>query len=97
MTARRIPITGASRGIGYSLAERLAGLGHQPAGLARTAPAGFPGEFHEVDLASRTATGAALEKVLSGGPGPRPAIATRTRARRVSAAGCLRPAWRNPS
>src|SRR5579859_5348539 len=68
MTARRILITGASRGIGYSLAERLAGLGHEPVGLARSAPARFPGEFHEVDLASRQATDAALEKVLSGGP-----------------------------
>src|SRR5579859_710498 len=34
----------------------------------RSAPARFPGEFHEVDLASRHATDAALEKVLSGGP-----------------------------
>ena len=68
MTARRMLITGASRGIGYSLAERLAGLGHEPVGLARSAPARFPGEFHEVDLASRPATDAALEKVLSGGP-----------------------------
>jgi len=68
MTARRMLITGASRGIGYSLAERLAGLGHEPVGLARSAPARFPGEFREVDLADRRATGAALEKVLSGGP-----------------------------
>jgi 3-oxoacyl-[acyl-carrier protein] reductase len=68
MTAKRILITGASRGIGYALAERLAGLGHEPVGLARSAPARFPGEFHEVDLASRQATDSALEKVLSGGP-----------------------------
>jgi short-subunit dehydrogenase len=33
MTARRVPITGASRGIGYRPAERLAGLGHEPVGL----------------------------------------------------------------
>jgi len=56
MTARRL-ITGASRGIGYALAERLAGLGREPVGLARSAPARFPGEFREADLADLTAAG----------------------------------------
>ena len=68
MTARRTLVTGASRGTGYSLAGRLAGPGHEPAGLARPAPAAFPGESREAGLAGRRATGAALEKVLSGGP-----------------------------
>ncbi|MGD0069562.1 MAG: SDR family oxidoreductase [Streptosporangiaceae bacterium] len=68
MTARRVLITGASRGIGYALAERLARLGHVPVGFARSSPAEFPGEFQEVDLASRRATDAALSKVLSDGP-----------------------------
>ncbi|MFF5074148.1 SDR family oxidoreductase [Micromonospora olivasterospora] len=68
MTTRRMLITGASKGIGYSLAERLAGLGHELVGLARSAPAEFPGEFYEVNLADRRATDVALEKVLSGGP-----------------------------
>jgi len=57
MTARRVLITGASRGIGYALAERLAGLGREPVGLARSAPARFPGEFREADLADLTAAG----------------------------------------
>jgi 3-oxoacyl-[acyl-carrier protein] reductase len=68
MNSRRVLITGASKGIGHSVAERLAAAGHRPVGLARTAPATFPGEFHAVDLGDRTATGSALEEVLRGGP-----------------------------
>jgi 3-oxoacyl-[acyl-carrier protein] reductase len=63
--ARRVLITGASRGIGYALAERLAAVGDTPVGLARTAPARFPGEFFEVDLADRAATDAVLAKALA--------------------------------
>ncbi|WP_445183605.1 SDR family oxidoreductase [Pseudonocardia sp. Cha107L01] len=37
-------------------------------GLARAAPATFPGEFHAVDLGDRTATGSAAREVLRGGP-----------------------------
>jgi NAD(P)-dependent dehydrogenase (short-subunit alcohol dehydrogenase family) len=67
MSSRRVLITGASRGIGYAVAERLASAGHHPIGLARSAPAEFPGEFHPVDLADRAATGQTLEKVLADG------------------------------
>ncbi|GAA4863412.1 SDR family oxidoreductase [Pseudonocardia benzenivorans] len=67
MTSRRVLITGASKGIGRSVAERLAATGHRPMGIARRAPADFPGEFHVADLADREATAAALEAVVSGG------------------------------
>ncbi|MGT2427435.1 SDR family oxidoreductase [Amnibacterium kyonggiense] len=68
MTARRILVTGASKGIGRTLSDRLAALGHTPVGLARSAPAEFPGEFHEVDLADRGSTDSALQSVLASGP-----------------------------
>ena len=38
--------------------------GHEPIGLARTAPADFPGRFYEVDLADRAATAATLDKIV---------------------------------
>ena len=60
---RRILITGASKGIGRALAQRLADGGDTPVGLARTAPADFPGEFHEVDLLDRAATATVLGKI----------------------------------
>jgi 3-oxoacyl-[acyl-carrier protein] reductase len=54
-------ITGASRGIGRALAERLAGAGHRVIGIARRAPADrFPGRFVCVDLADAAATATAL-------------------------------------
>ncbi|MER5521037.1 SDR family NAD(P)-dependent oxidoreductase, partial [Streptomyces sp. NPDC002763] len=43
MTRRRVLITGASKGIGRALAEQLAGEGHTPVGIARSAPRSFPG------------------------------------------------------
>nr|WP_325051293.1 SDR family NAD(P)-dependent oxidoreductase [Pseudonocardia dioxanivorans] len=67
VTSRRVLITGASKGIGRSVAERLAATGHRPVGIARRAPADFPGEVHVADLADREATAAALEAVVSGG------------------------------
>jgi 3-oxoacyl-[acyl-carrier protein] reductase len=63
MASRRVLITGASKGIGRAVAERLAAGGHQPIGLARTAPADFPGRFYEVDLTDRAATAAKLDKI----------------------------------
>ncbi|MGA1346655.1 MAG: SDR family NAD(P)-dependent oxidoreductase, partial [Ilumatobacteraceae bacterium] len=68
MAGRRIVITGASKGIGLGTAHRLAARGDVPIGIARTAPADFPGEFHVADLADRDATERAMEEVLAAGP-----------------------------
>jgi NAD(P)-dependent dehydrogenase (short-subunit alcohol dehydrogenase family) len=68
MSPRRVLITGASKGIGRAVADRVAHAGNIPVGLARTRPAIFPGEFHEVDLADRAATAKALDAVLWDGP-----------------------------
>ena len=67
MTTRRVLITGASKGIGRAVADRVAKSGGIPLGLARTRPDDFPGEFYEVDLTDRAATDAALERVLADG------------------------------
>lgn len=67
MSPRRVLITGASKGIGRAVADRLAAAGHVPVGLARTRPDDFPGEFHEVDLADRVSTAEVLEKIVASG------------------------------
>ena len=67
MSQRRVMITGASKGIGRAVADRLAAAGHMPIGLARTKPEDFPGEFYEVDLADRTATAEVLDKIVASG------------------------------
>src|SRR3954469_16921014 len=65
---RRVLITGASKGIGRAVADRVARAGNVAIGLARTAPADFPGEFVTVDLSDVAATAAALDSVVAGGP-----------------------------
>ncbi|OBJ16293.1 SDR family oxidoreductase [Mycobacterium colombiense] len=67
MTARRVLITGASKGVGRAVADRIAAAGDIPIGLARTRPDDFPGEFYEADLADRAATDAVLKRVLTNG------------------------------
>ncbi|WP_089165516.1 SDR family oxidoreductase [Caballeronia sordidicola] len=59
MTVRTFLITGATKGIGRALSERLVRAGHRVVGLART-QADFPGELVLVDLADRAATDAVL-------------------------------------
>jgi NAD(P)-dependent dehydrogenase (short-subunit alcohol dehydrogenase family) len=66
-------ITGASRGIGRALADRLAGAGHRVIGIARNAPAGrFPGRFMAVDLADAAATASALAVLAAEQPAEQP-------------------------
>jgi len=68
MASRRVLITGASKGIGRAVAERIAAQGDIPIGLARSRPVHFPGEFYEVDLADRAATAEVLERIIATGP-----------------------------
>ena len=67
MSPRRVLITGASKGIGRAVADRLAATGDIPIGLARTKPDAFPVEFFEVDLADRAATAEVLERIVASG------------------------------
>jgi NAD(P)-dependent dehydrogenase (short-subunit alcohol dehydrogenase family) len=48
-------ITGASKGIGRALAERVAEQGHAVIGIARNANDRFPGRLHQLDLSDRAA------------------------------------------
>ncbi|PFH12692.1 SDR family oxidoreductase [Burkholderia sp. JKS000303] len=59
MNNRTFLITGATKGIGRALSERLARAGHRVVGLARQ-NAAYPGELVCVDLADRDATDAVL-------------------------------------
>ena len=57
-------VTGASRGIGRTIAERLAREGHLILNLDVREPEGpVPGEFHPIDFTDRAATARVLEKV----------------------------------
>lgn len=58
--SRTFLITGASKGIGLALAERLIRNGHQVVGLARGPAPHFPGTLLSVDLADTRATDDAL-------------------------------------
>ncbi|MDR5822320.1 SDR family oxidoreductase [Caballeronia sp. LZ043] len=62
MTKRTFLVTGATKGIGLALSERLVAAGHQVVGIART-QAAFPGELLTLDLADRTATRTALDEL----------------------------------
>jgi 3-oxoacyl-[acyl-carrier protein] reductase len=54
--SRSIVITGASKGIGRAAAEALAAVGWEVIGVARHAPANFPGQFLAADLSDPEAT-----------------------------------------
>lgn len=61
--SRTYLITGAGKGIGLAVAHRLAREGHQVVGIARTAPADFPGTFVPVDLGDDAAAATALTSI----------------------------------
>lgn len=65
MSRRRILITGASKGIGRAVADRVAASGHEPIGHARTTSSDFPGPFHQVDLGDRAAAASTLERIVT--------------------------------
>jgi 3-oxoacyl-[acyl-carrier protein] reductase len=62
---RTVLISGAGKGIGRALANRLAEQGQTVIGVARTPDATFPGELRIVDLSDRDATSAALQELSS--------------------------------
>lgn len=66
--SRTVLISGATKGIGRALGQRLADQGHQVIGIARTSDANFPGELRTVDLADREATAAVLDDISSANP-----------------------------
>ncbi|MFC0403027.1 SDR family oxidoreductase [Paraburkholderia rhizosphaerae] len=62
MSKRTFLVTGATKGIGRALSDRLAGAGHHVVGLARrTNDVPFPGTLVSVDLGDRVATDACLK------------------------------------
>jgi 3-oxoacyl-[acyl-carrier protein] reductase len=65
-TKRTIMITGASKGIGRALSERLAASGHHVVGIARRADdPTFPGTLVPADLADRSATDETLRDLTA--------------------------------
>ena len=50
MKKRTFLITGASKGIGRALSERLSSAGHKVVGIARGSDPGFPGELVSIDF-----------------------------------------------
>jgi 3-oxoacyl-[acyl-carrier protein] reductase len=63
--SRTVLISGATKGIGRALAERLARQGDKVVGIARTGDDTFPGDLHTVDVSDRDATSAALQAISS--------------------------------
>lgn len=60
MSRRTFLVTGASKGIGLALSNRLAATGHRVVGIARGHAANFPGTLVSVDLADSRKSAKAL-------------------------------------
>jgi len=65
---KRVLVTGASRGIGRAICDRLLHDGYSVVGVARTRPDDLPAgmEFHCVDLANHKAVQGFLQEQISG-------------------------------
>lgn len=62
-------VTGASKGIGLAIAERLAAAGDTVVGIARSEPdRPFPGTYYSVDLEDMAAAQAALKDITATHP-----------------------------
>ena len=68
--ARRIVITGVSRGLGRAMAEGFVARGHWVAGCARSAEAGAVQPFAQVDVSRDAEVRAWAQRVLAEGPAP---------------------------
>lgn len=66
MRERKVLVTGASKGIGLAICERLLSDGYQVLGVARSKPAALPAgiEFHCLDLSDNTAVAQFLAQEL---------------------------------
>src|SRR5262249_15971531 len=63
MTRRTFLVTGASKGIGRALSQRLSDDGHHVVGVARGADLSFPGTLVSIDLNDSEATGEAFKEL----------------------------------
>ncbi|TDR92926.1 SDR family oxidoreductase [Enterovirga rhinocerotis] len=64
---KRVLVTGATRGIGRAVSDRLAEAGWAVVGLARRDLAGFPGRILPCDLADEAGTAAVLDELTADG------------------------------
>ena len=64
---RSIVITGASKGIGWATAQALATAGWDVIGVARHAPASFPGQFVSADLSDPERTAELASRLAKSG------------------------------
>ncbi len=65
MVQRTFLVTGASKGIGRALSERMAAQGHRIVGIARGQDASFPGTLVSIDLDDRAATEQGLAELAA--------------------------------